>query len=481
MSSCNLFDRMEAATALIQLSPPQTKSLSASERTDPSPNSTLPRVTSTESADIYICMNSSNAHIIPPTSHTICDDDKTRSAKMTALRENHLQAMREASGNAAPQSSSGDADSCSSSPPSVSIPHPHQVVTETKEEKEIFPIRLHRLLVDPTVHDAISWLPNGQSFVILRPDTFAMSVLPRYFGREGSNSVSATSSGQYFTKNKDQGVHKYPSFTRKLNRWGFRQVSGGPYAGAFSHDLFRRDSPELCLDMICQKSRKTRKGYSGFNSIDDMASFSSASTMTTSSKSGSFKRKRPYSATITVSTASTTANKSLPIKKRSTRVLEDDIPSFVSHRNNSSIPTFKNGMTEFAETTSREDASPVVTSANVARETLARHFHRQHKAFALQTLLENSQLAMEAAGIKIRASSPATYLLGATVKSKSTTPVYGAMTTQPAVIAATLSMPKDMHQALPPPPPVDPQVAFAEAATNELYKAYVSALSSVSS
>lgn len=426
-------------------------------------------------------MTSSNAHTIPLSTHAISDDDESVRAKMAALRENHLQALRDASGSAVPLSTNGDGDSCVPAPPITAIPHPQKFVTKTKVEKEIFPIRLHRLLADPTVQDAISWLPNGQSFVILRPDAFATSVLPRYFAPEGSNSINAKSSGHYHFKNKAQVVHKYPSFTRKLNRWGFRQVSCGPEAGAFHHDFFRRDNPELCLEMICQKSRKTKKGFSGLDSVDDIASVSSASTITTSTKSGASEGKRPFSATVTVTTASTTANKSLPIKKRRAKAFEDDIPSFVSHRNNSSVPTFNNTMTEFAVTTSPEDASSLISSANVARETLARHFYDQHRSFVLQTLMENSEIAMEAAGIKNQNSSSGKYVRGDTANAKSISPVFGAVTTQPAVIAATVFMPKDKKKTAPIPLLVDPKVTSSEATKNELYQAYISALSSASS
>ena len=47
--------------------------------------------------------------------------------------------------------------------------------------REMFPLRLHALLADPTVRDVISWLPHGRTFVVLRPDVFANCVLPRYF------------------------------------------------------------------------------------------------------------------------------------------------------------------------------------------------------------------------------------------------------------------------------------------------------------
>ena len=38
---------------------------------------------------------------------------------------------------------------------------------------------------------------------------------------------------------------------------GFRQVTRGPETGAFHHELFRRDQPELCLQMFCQRSRNS--------------------------------------------------------------------------------------------------------------------------------------------------------------------------------------------------------------------------------
>lgn len=36
---------------------------------------------------------------------------------------------------------------------------------------------------------------------------------------------------------------------------GFRQATRGADTGAFHHPYFRRDQPELCLQMVCQKSR----------------------------------------------------------------------------------------------------------------------------------------------------------------------------------------------------------------------------------
>jgi hypothetical protein len=67
--------------------------------------------------------------------------------------------------------------------------------------KEIFPCRLMAILNDPTLSDVVTWLPHGRSFVVLRPDIFTEQVLPKY-----APSVDARAA-------------KYPSFTRKVNRW----------------------------------------------------------------------------------------------------------------------------------------------------------------------------------------------------------------------------------------------------------------------
>jgi len=109
-----------------------------------------------------------------------------------------------------------------------------ELTSNPAKKKEIFPQKLMEILSNANDNDSeiISWLPHGQSFVIIRPDLFCEQVLPRY-------SVST----------------KYPSFTRKLNRWGFRQAIRGSDTGAFHHPFFRRDQPELCANMVCQKSR----------------------------------------------------------------------------------------------------------------------------------------------------------------------------------------------------------------------------------
>lgn len=467
----------------------------------------------------------------------VSDDDETLATCSMLLRANHMKALRDAKAPQLPPSTvpgqSFHAHPTTICPPmnrvtdnssSQTTSFPQQIRTNSrisKSEKEMFPMRLHALLADPTVRDVISWLPHGRSFVVLRPDVFATRVLPRYFAPEGSNSPNANQkSGNSITSS--QGVHKYPSFTRKLNRWGFRQISRGVDAGAFCHDLFRREDPEACRAMVCQKSRKSTKGNN--SKFDDMESVSSASTRQSCVSSGD---KRTFSSTVTVSTAGVSAascersevnKKSLPFKKRRSgpHQMIDAVPNMVGTQQRtvsqaSSVCYPGDAKVRSSASVAESDVtasnmsdngsicssnvqktaaskSPVVgnngpapvalTAEAAAKEALMRHFHQQHRVFALQSLMENSRMAMEAAGIKNIAPTPMPPTSGQSVmqslpkafsREESRNPL-GA-TTNTAVVAPTVSLPE---------PRVAPiaQSPSAEAAKSALYKAYIQALSS---
>lgn len=432
--------------------------------------------------------------------HEVSDDDQTIASKIIALRENHLMALRAAATNAGlnpPQTAS-------LSP----APTQHRVsrrvtmaVDDSSGGKEIFPMKLHALLADPAVRDVISWLPQGKSFVVLRPDVFASRVLPRYFAPEGSNSLNARpAAGKDGINNKAQGVHKYPSFTRKLNRWGFRQISRGPDAGAFCHDLFQRDAPELCRGMVCQKSRKSKQAMMERQSVNsDVSDLISLSSVSTKSTTASGERINNCSAAVTVSTAGvSSSSRSLPFKKRRSfesmdTSMDGDIPSVVSHRNssrrNATFPTeevlevFANRATPSAET----PANGGIFAEAAAKEALARHFHAQHRAFAISSLMENSRLAMEAAGIKVssstnqRTEAPSQVVvtrsltpakINKTDTSKQQTPILGATTDSdvfaPTVPHLSLEQMSSSHAAI--------QLSSAAAAKDALLKAYMQAL-----
>ena len=119
-----------------------------------------------------------------------------------------------------------------------------------------------------------------------------------------------------------------------------------------------------------------------------------------------------------------------------------------------------------------------------AKEALARHFHEQHRAFAISSLMENSRLAMEAAGLKVSENqhfeapsqvvaerSVTTMKTDESKTSKQQTPILGA-TTDSAVFAPTvphLSL-EEMSTSY------SSVLSSAAAAKDALMKAYMQAL-----
>ena len=79
---------------------------------------------------------------------------------------------------------------------------PPQTNNKKPIKRDIFPKQLMDILSDASLSDVISWLPHGRSFVIIRPDIFTETVLPKFLPPVDSRTST-----------------KYPSFTRKLNRW----------------------------------------------------------------------------------------------------------------------------------------------------------------------------------------------------------------------------------------------------------------------
>jgi len=85
----------------------------------------------------------------------------------------------------------------------------------------------------------VTWLPDGKSFIIRDMDTFTKEVVPKYF--------KAT---------------KFSSFTRKLYRWGFRQINRGighDDPVIFGNEYFQKDHPELMTKMKSTTAAATRK------------------------------------------------------------------------------------------------------------------------------------------------------------------------------------------------------------------------------
>lgn len=85
----------------------------------------------------------------------------------------------------------------------------------------------------------IAWCEDGKSFIIRNPDEFTRHVVPKFF--------KAT---------------KFSSFTRKLYRWGFRQINRGIGPDdpiIFGNEFFQRDDESLIAKMRSVTAASTRK------------------------------------------------------------------------------------------------------------------------------------------------------------------------------------------------------------------------------
>jgi hypothetical protein len=88
----------------------------------------------------------------------------------------------------------------------------------------------------------ISWILDGRAFIIRSKEEMAKQLLPMFFRQS-----------------------KFPSFTRKLYRWGFRQVSVVQHSSTnrrdmiFGHEFFQRDNKAMMGRMRSVTAAGTRR------------------------------------------------------------------------------------------------------------------------------------------------------------------------------------------------------------------------------
>ena len=94
--------------------------------------------------------------------------------------------------------------------------------------RRTFPEKLMEILSMKESTDAMQWVADGDAFVILSVANCVHTILPRFFKQT-----------------------KFASFIRKVNRWGFKQISKGTRNIVYRHPSFKRGQRELCMTMRC--------------------------------------------------------------------------------------------------------------------------------------------------------------------------------------------------------------------------------------
>lgn len=138
------------------------------------------------------------------------DDDKEQEQSSEIKRE-------EAGRTSTPATETNDAKNAvpakaTTSPRTNTCKRPKKS-TSSSPTKNIFAEELMKVVTDPANESIITFLPSGKEFVVLDEKAFLHDVMPRSGlvlgnagNKEGKSSIEIA------------------SFTRRLNRWGFRQI-----------------------------------------------------------------------------------------------------------------------------------------------------------------------------------------------------------------------------------------------------------------
>ena len=104
------------------------------------------------------------------------------------------------------------------------------------DDNRQFPWKLHDVLAASERNGythIISWLPDGDAFMVNDKVEFANEIMPKYFNSK-----------------------KFKTFQRNLNLWGFRTLTKNPNKGAVFHPDFLRSNPDQCNLMKRIRIRK---------------------------------------------------------------------------------------------------------------------------------------------------------------------------------------------------------------------------------
>jgi len=105
---------------------------------------------------------------------------------------------------------------------------------KSQKRSKSFPVKLMTTLMEHPHEDAVAWLPDGKSFVVVHPDAFCDVVLKKAFKE-----------------------CKYASFVRKLHRWGFVRLTSGTGTDCFHHPLFQRHRMDMVSRIVCTPRETT--------------------------------------------------------------------------------------------------------------------------------------------------------------------------------------------------------------------------------